>query len=80
MKDKIAGIVDPIFQDIQTLLLWVGGALTIILLMIAFVKWYYTEDANERKAPIKWMRIIVIGYLGLHIVVWFVNSYLSSKV
>lgn len=80
MKDKIAGIFDPIFQDIQSVLLYAGGGVTIILLMFAFLKWYQAEDANERKAPIKWMRIIVIGYLGLHIVVWFVDSYLSTKV
>lgn len=80
IKDKISGILDPIFQDIQSTMLWAGGAVAVIALMIAFLKWYNAEDANERKAPIKWMRIIVIGYLGLHIVVWFVNTYLSSKV
>ncbi|MNW32172.1 hypothetical protein D3C74_91080 [compost metagenome] len=79
MLQKIQDLLSPIFQDLEVTILWIATAAAVFFLISAIMKYYQSSDENERKIHVKWMRIIVIGYIALHLVTWLVKDYLSPK-
>ena len=80
IKDKISGIFAPIFTDIENTILWGGAIIAALLLLVCVVKWYSAEDSVDRKQQVSWMRVIILGYIGLQLVTWLLTSYLDPKV
>lgn len=80
MLEKIKGLLGPIFKDLESTIIWIGTAVAVIMLLSAVVKYYQSSEDNERKTHIKWMRVIVVGYIAVHLVAWLVRDYLQPKV
>lgn len=80
IETKVKGIFGPIITDIQNTVLWGGGVVAVLLLIVCVVKWYSAEEAVDRKQQVKWMRVIIFGYIGLNLVTWFFSSYLSPRI